>query len=1070
MVGPIRIPIELLEQFERGNVLLFVGEDINRGLLPSSAELAKELAARCHYPPEEPLSLPRVAGYYEMKRGRHGLVQFLRDRLERPGLVLPRAHKLVAQLQPHVVVTTCYDRLLERALREAGVPYVPVVGNAEVAYAERDKVLLVWLWGVLDQPDSIVVTEDDRRLFLESRANLSDVLRGELARRTWLFVGFDAEDEWFRGFYDSVNRGLDRQSRRSYIFGATPGAYTRAWWEKRNAEILSAEVETFLTALTEQLAARARPEAPAPRPVRVPAEPLPLPEEPYKALAFYEARDRALFFGRDHEIEELTALVHAHRLVLFYGASGVGKTSLLQAGVIPRLEEADPGYAVVSVRALTDPADAIRAALRRKLPDAELPDDAVSLVDFLAAAARASDRSLVLVIDQFEEFFIRLSPEFRAEFIAELGALHDARDLPVKVVLSLREDYLARVSELERRIPDIFRTKMRLLPLARQQARDAVVCPVEALGYAYEPALVEQLLDDLTREGVMPPQLQLVCNAIFHYARAEGQQTLTLTDYEALGGAQGVLRGYLDEELRRFPAEEQALARDLLEELVTSERTKKVETLAELQVALNAAPAVLSAVADKLVQARLLRPVPSAPLPPKVGGIEGGGGERGGAPERAYELAHEYLIAEIALSPEAMARKEAEELLRQGVGNWRRFGALLSAEAFELIDGQRERLRLDAEAQELMLRGALRHGRSVGYWLGRLDDEEAALALAEETLLAPEGDRARQSLGAEADDLAPQRRRALVDRLAETWRQAKGAARACASDALWALRSHLLRGLRLRLALSRSPRLMRRGALPVAGALVAALVIGAILWGPRFWTPKPDIEWVDVPAGEFMMGSDPAVDPDASDDEMPQHAVYVDAFRISKYEVTNAQYAQCVRATVCDEPGDLRYYLDPAYADHPVVYVSWFDAQTFCEWIGGRLPTEAEWEKAARGTDGRIYPWGNEFAESKCNTFESGIGDTTEVGSYSDGASPYGAMDMAGNVWEWVADWYDAGYYSEAPERNPQGPDSGEVRVLRGGSWYYYQDLARCASRPRYSPDARGSHVGFRVAASPGSP
>jgi formylglycine-generating enzyme required for sulfatase activity len=1053
MVGPIRVPIELLEQFERGNVLLFAGEDINRGILPSSAELAEELAARCDYPPEDPLSLPRVAGYYELTRDRHGLVQFLRDRLERPGLVLPRAHKLVAQLRPPVVVTACYDRLLERALREAGVPYVPVVGNAEVAYAERDKVLLVWLWGVLDQPDSIVVTEDDRRLFLQGRANLSDVLRSELARRTWLFVGFDAEDEWFRGFYDSVNRGLDRQSRRSYIFGATLSAYTRAWWEKRNAEILSAEAEAFLTALTEQLAARARPR-PKPRPVTAVAEPLPLPEEPYKALAFYEARDRALFFGRDREIEGLTALVHAHRLVLFYGASGVGKTSLLQAGVIPRLEEADPVYAVVSVRALTDPADAIRAALRRKLPDAELPDDAVSLVDFLAAAARASDRSLVLVIDQFEEFFIRLSPEFRAEFIAELGALHDARDVPVKVVLSLREDYLARVSELEHRIPDVFRTKMRLLPLSRQQARDAVVCPVEALGYAYEPTLVEQLLDDLTREGVMPPQLQLVCHAIFHHVRAEGRKTLTLTDYEALGGAQGVLRGYLDEELRRFPAEEHALARDLLEELVTSERTKKVETLAELQVALNAEPAVLSAVADKLVRARLLRPV-----------------ERADTPERAYELAHEYLIAEIALSPEAVARKEAEELLRQGVDTWRRFGALLSVEEFELLDEQRERLRLDAEAQELMLRGALRHGRSVGYWLRRLDDEEAALALAEETLLAPEGERARRSLGAEADDLAPQRRRALVDRLAETWREAKGTARACASDALWALRSHLLPGLRLRLALSRSPRLMWRVALPVAWVLMGALVIALIVWGPPFLAPEPDMEWVDVPAGEFMMGSDPAVDPNAYDDaEMPQHPVYVDAFRISKYEVTNAQYAQCVRATVCDEPGQLQDYLDPAHADHPVVYVSWYDAQTFCEWVGGRLPTEAEWEYAARGTGGRIYPWGKEFAESKCNTSESGIDDTTEVGSYPDGASPYGAMDMAGNVWEWVADWFNADYYSMAPGRNPRGSDSGSSRVLRGGSWLSNQKNARCAFRQGDDPATRRKFIGFRVAAFPGSP
>jgi formylglycine-generating enzyme required for sulfatase activity len=1108
MIEQIQIPIELLEQFERGNVLLFVGEGINRSILPSSAELAQELAERCDYPPEEPLTLPRVAGYYKLSNDRQGLIQFLRDRLERPGVALPRAHELAAQLRPPVIVTTCYDRLLERALREASVQRVPVVGNAEVTYAGKEKVLLVWLWGVLERPNSVVVTEDDRRRFLEGRANLSDVLRGELARRTWLFVGFDAEDEWFRGFYDSVNQGLDRQSRRAYIVGATLGAYTRAWWQERNAQIFSAEVEVFLTALTERLAARAQPE-PELRPTIAPsAEPLPLPEEPYKGLVAYEAQDRALFFGRDREIEGLTALIHAQRLVLLYGDSGVGKSSLLQAGVIPRMEEADPGYAVINARALTDPADAVRAALRRKLPEAELPDEETPLVDFLAAATRALDRPLVVVIDQFEEFFIRFSPEFRAEFIAELGALYEARDLPVKVMLSLREDYLAHVSEIEECIPEIFQTRRRLKPLSREQTCEAIVRPVEALSYTYAPKLVHQLLDDLTHEGMMLPQLQLVCGALFHHARREGRKTLTLTDYEALGGAQGVLRGYLDQELRRLPPEEQALARDLLEELVTSRRTKKVETLTEMATALATELRALRTVVEKLVRARLLHPV-----------------ERAEATETAYELAHEYLIAEITLSPEAVARKEAEELLRQGVDNWQRFGALLSAEAFELIDEYHEQLRMDAEARELMSRSALRYEQAVGYWLSQMKNIGKLLALGAEMLLAAGSKCAHQSPGAKVDnlgqewphellnllanawhrakddvqgrfailallekslltsegeilrrtlesknsyfDMPPDQIHALVDLLKMTWQKAKGDMRDYASNALWALRDHLSRSLWLQMGLYRLLRALRRHLITI-GVLIVVIAFIFFFWGRAIWYPRPKITWVDVPAGDFMMGSDPTVSSNAEPNEMPQHLVSLNAFHISKYEITNAQYAKCVWATVCDEPEGLQTYSDSDYNDHPVTNVSWFDAQTFCQWAGDRLPTEAEWEYAARGPEGTIYPWGNETPDCERAQYHSCGKSTVSVGSFGKASASWcGAEDMAGNVWEWVFDWYANDYYSDSPVQNPTGPNHGNSHVLRGGSYSSSPNNLRTALRT-YG-DRRDSTRGFRcVVVGPG--
>jgi formylglycine-generating enzyme required for sulfatase activity len=234
------------------------------------------------------------------------------------------------------------------------------------------------------------------------------------------------------------------------------------------------------------------------------------------------------------------------------------------------------------------------------------------------------------------------------------------------------------------------------------------------------------------------------------------------------------------------------------------------------------------------------------------------------------------------------------------------------------------------------------------------------------------------------------------------------------------------------------------------------------------------LELVRVPAGEFLMGSDPVKDKDAEDDEQPQHRVYLSEFRIGKYPVTNAQYAAFVRATQHEAPEHWeRGEVPSGKENNPAVYVSWHDAVAFCQWLSRetgktfRLPTEAEWEKAARGTDGWIYPWGNEWDEAKLNSEEAGPGDTTPVGQYSpDGDSPYGAADMSGNVWEWCADWFNGEEYqhrAKSTVRDPQGPKEGASRVLRGGSFLNARSGVRCAVRSGFYPDLRSTLYGFRV-------
>lgn len=258
----------------------------------------------------------------------------------------------------------------------------------------------------------------------------------------------------------------------------------------------------------------------------------------------------------------------------------------------------------------------------------------------------------------------------------------------------------------------------------------------------------------------------------------------------------------------------------------------------------------------------------------------------------------------------------------------------------------------------------------------------------------------------------------------------------------------------------------------------------------RIWE-KDGMAQVFVPAGEFNMGTK-----EGEGVEFPIHSVHVDGFWLDKTEATNAMFAKFVQETDYrtdvekGESGliwvesewkevdgaDWRHPQGPSSDlqgkdQRPVVLVSWNDAVAYCAWAGKRLPSEAEWEKAARGTDERLLPWGN--IAPTCNMANFGldkksfcVGDTTDVGSYPDGAGPYGALDMAGNVWEWVSDWYSPGYYEKSPDQNPAGPEDGQQRAVRGGGWSSYSYFARTTNRGYSKPGWGYDFTGFRCAAS----
>jgi len=246
--------------------------------------------------------------------------------------------------------------------------------------------------------------------------------------------------------------------------------------------------------------------------------------------------------------------------------------------------------------------------------------------------------------------------------------------------------------------------------------------------------------------------------------------------------------------------------------------------------------------------------------------------------------------------------------------------------------------------------------------------------------------------------------------------------------------------------------------------------------GQTWVSPKDGAVLVCVPAGEFLMGAAPEDDLAASD-ERPQHTVYLSAYWIDRLEISNAQFAQCVQAGACHQrryspylwgvSSHTRkdYFVDPVYAGYPVIMLDGDEAHAYCQWAGRQLPTEAQWEKAARGNDGRLFPWGNEKTDCQRANYLGCENDTSASDSHPTGASPYGVLNMSGNVWEWVADRYEPEYYATAPAHDPVGPESNAPRGLRGGGWNSLSEELRLSARSSGEPKhATDGAIGFRCA------
>ena len=1054
------IPDGLLREIHKGDCVLFLGTDYPTGLPtgdvpPGRQAFADKLAAEVADLVEPGASPWEIAEVYEEIHGRQPLVAALKEWIEETGNKPYPIHHAVARLPVEAIITTAYDKRLEQALEKAGKSPVVVVNDVDVPFVGPDKVLVLKLFGDADQPKSLVLTDDDQRNLKSRLAPLLSVVRYLFVIKTLFFISYDLADDLFKDLYAEVSRGTGKYQRRGYAVWPGAADLDRRRWQKKGVELINARPASFLSQLQVQLAQL--PSVPEEEPASLKL----LDRPPYKFLDYFELEDAEIFFGREMESLLLWRKILSYRLVVLFGPSGAGKTSLLNAGVWPEL--ARYGYRVCSVRVHTDPEQAVREAVEKALPAVRRAGAALSrlrparedLPSYFSRALKPADR-LVVFLDQFEELFIEVAPEVRERFLRGLAAClrDEARDAgEVRFVFSLREDFLPRLEAHRDLLLQYYANSLCLEPLSRAAAELAITDPARRVGLAYEPELVQQLLDDLVEGGyVAPPQLQIVCDRLYDHAAQkagaptlverksifrigqptqEVRATITAEQYRELGGVETILADYVDEVIAELPETQRDPAHDVLKAMITADETKAVLSQAEVVACSRVDLKLVGPVLENLVDLRLVRRM---------------GGEQG----TLYELAHEHLIAKIRswVSPEELEAEIARRLLDQQVRRYREFGGLIDAETLERINRQRENPYLVIASPvelELLFRSALATGYEVAYWLERA--REGGVRVEDITLEGLEdGDfRTRAAAVAALGQLGERSVEPIIGMLGDEYPQVRvaaiGALKQLRPGGVW--REHL-------------------------------------------------VYECYVPAGTFIMGDDEGY----LSNEKPAHKVYLDAFYIGKYPVTNGEHKRYKDGV--GQPFEIPKGKD----NHPVVGISWYEARDYAAWAGMRLPTEAEWEKAAswdpsaspsvgepalslskepalslsKGIEGgrkRVYPWGDKSDEDKFNIRHpatgSGIGDTTPVGKYSpEGDSFYGCADMAGNVSEWTSSLYrDYPYRANDRREDMSSPDS---RVVRGGSFQFEEWRVRCSYRDKRWPISCSSSGGFRVVAAPFSP
>lgn len=682
----ISLPEPLLQTLATGRLTVVIGDGLSSSGTSPRAQLAADLASAVELGESDCWT---AATLLEQRVGRTRLI----DRVLSQGHNPSPAHDLYAQLANlpiQTVVSLHPDPFLEATLTGASSPFLPLVSDQDLSTLPLDlsERRLYLLGGSCLSKEGLVLTHRDLQCQLVRLERLARGLRERLDGPL-LLLHMDADSAWPALILQAIRHRSTRTSPLFLADDSIPSALSLEGFY-----CLPYSPATVLQSLAAQVPPPVEAAAPSA------ASHSPLRRVPYRFLNFFEAEDAPYFFGRAQDTAQVCAeiLASPSRVTVLCGRSGVGKTSLVKAAVVPSLELAGR-FITAYARLGQHPERALLEAVADRL-GLQVPE-ALGLKDGLEWLFVQEPREQLIVIDQCEEAFFALGGAVLDAFFAELGFCASRHDSTTRFLLVVREDFLGRFSALTRVVPGLLSSVYHLPELSREAAAEAIREPARLCNVPVEEALVEALLDDLSPDTILPAQLQIVCEQLYRY-RGE-VPALCLSDYRALGGASQILRSYLEQAVELLPEGLEALARELLKALVTSEQTRALLSVEQLTRRLQVPEAEVTTLLHTLIHGhRLVREVGANPV--------------------CYELAHESMAPAItAWLDEMEARLRAvQEILDQEVSNAQRFkGIALPMDRLHLIEQYRDQLDITPAAVRVVLSGYLARSEYPHYWINR---------------------------------------------------------------------------------------------------------------------------------------------------------------------------------------------------------------------------------------------------------------------------------------------------------------------------------------------------------------